>query len=78
MRRLQFCFAFALLQSSAVESFQPVVHRCTSASLGRTCSSPSIGTALHATSLDETELKTVLSEYLKKRDEADADDSAKA
>eukprot|EP00571_Detonula_confervacea_P011654 CAMPEP_0172312406 /NCGR_PEP_ID=MMETSP1058-20130122/17417_1 /TAXON_ID=83371 /ORGANISM="Detonula confervacea, Strain CCMP 353" /LENGTH=377 /DNA_ID=CAMNT_0013025851 /DNA_START=72 /DNA_END=1205 /DNA_ORIENTATION=- len=74
---LQNCFALALLQVAAVESFQPVHHRTLAPR--RTCSNfPSIATALHATSLDENELKSELSEYLKKRESANADDAAKA
>lgn len=79
MLRLHICFALALLQSTAVESFQLINHH-RKISSRRTWSnddSPPIVTALHAEGLSETELKSELSEYLKKREEANADAAAK-
>ncbi len=72
MRGLQqYCLAFALLQSVGVVCFQPIRSSLIpSSSMART-------TALYA-KMDETELKAELTEYLKKRDEANADDLAKA
>eukprot|EP00579_Thalassiosira_antarctica_P004423 CAMPEP_0201879360 /NCGR_PEP_ID=MMETSP0902-20130614/10260_1 /ASSEMBLY_ACC=CAM_ASM_000551 /TAXON_ID=420261 /ORGANISM="Thalassiosira antarctica, Strain CCMP982" /LENGTH=378 /DNA_ID=CAMNT_0048407161 /DNA_START=51 /DNA_END=1187 /DNA_ORIENTATION=+ len=80
MRRLQYCFALSLLQSTVVESFQPVHHRTLVSQRTSTWSdSPPIITALHATTNSgESELKVELTEYLKKRKEANADDAAKA
>mmetsp|Transcript_24072 Transcript_24072/g.41234 ORF Transcript_24072/g.41234 Transcript_24072/m.41234 type:complete len:377 (-) Transcript_24072:145-1275(-) len=79
MRRLQYCFALALLQGAAVECFQPVHHRkLTSRRISTWSDSPSIITALHAKNAGEEELKAELTEYLKKREEANADDAAKA
>ncbi len=78
MRRLQQCFALAWMHSAAVESFQPIHRRAISSR--RPCGdsrSPSIVTALRAASLNEEELKAELSEYLKKREEADGDAAAK-
>ncbi|KAL7545238.1 hypothetical protein ACHAWF_008588 [Thalassiosira exigua] len=82
MRPLQ-CLALLRVAVVQVRCFQPV-HRPLSISYSesrRRSSSPSasnVATALHATSLNETNLKAELTEYLKKRDEADADGAAKA
>ncbi|KAL7543127.1 hypothetical protein ACHAXR_012425 [Thalassiosira sp. AJA248-18] len=77
MRRMHsYSFALALIQGAIVESFQPVHPRTLSAPR-RTWSTPAIATALRA-SLDETELKAELSDYLKKREETNADEAAKA
>ena len=78
----RYCFLLSLLISSVVvESFQPVHHRPT-ISTRQTSSSSSIisttTTTLMATSLNESELKLELTEYLKKRDESNADEAAKA
>eukprot|EP00584_Thalassiosira_punctigera_P012884 CAMPEP_0172552906 /NCGR_PEP_ID=MMETSP1067-20121228/47258_1 /TAXON_ID=265564 ORGANISM="Thalassiosira punctigera, Strain Tpunct2005C2" /NCGR_SAMPLE_ID=MMETSP1067 /ASSEMBLY_ACC=CAM_ASM_000444 /LENGTH=375 /DNA_ID=CAMNT_0013340981 /DNA_START=39 /DNA_END=1166 /DNA_ORIENTATION=+ len=77
MRRLQYCFAFTLLLSTAVESFQPPIHHRKITSRRTWRDSRPVVTALHAASLNEAELKAELSDYLKKRDEADADAAAK-
>jgi len=62
-----------------VECFQPVHHRkLTSRRISTWSDSPSIITALHAKNAGEEELKAELTEYLKKREEANADDAAKA
>lgn len=75
MPRLQYFFALALLQSTSIESFQPIHHRKISS---RRTTSSFTTAALHATVPgSEAELKVELSEYLKKRDEAGADDAAK-
>ena len=74
----RYFFLLSLFISSVVvESFQPVHHRPTST---RQTSSSIISTTttLMATSLNESELKSELTEYLKKRDESNADEAAKA
>ncbi|KAL9182794.1 hypothetical protein ACHAXT_004073 [Thalassiosira profunda] len=69
MRRLH-SLTLALLGGAAVQSFQPA---------RRLSPAPRRPTnALRATSLDDAELKRELSEYLQKRDEADADAAAHA
>ena len=77
----RYFFLLSLFISSVVvESFQPVHHRPT-ISTRQTSSSSSISTTtttLMATSLNESELKSELTEYLKKRDESNADEAAKA
>lgn len=83
MRRLRHCFALALVRAAAVECFQPPVHHRrplmpTSQRTRRDLPHSSIVAALRAASIDETELKAKLSEYLKKREEANADEAAKA
>jgi len=65
--------AFMNMHALEVQSFQPAsfatgTRRCR----GRKTS------CLSASSLDESELKIKLAEYLKKRKEANADDAAKA
>ena len=80
MQRLQqYCLVVLLIFQSAVKAFAPS-HRQTLMSQTRTSrgGSSSIFTALHAAGLDETELKAELSDYLRKREEANADEAAKA
>jgi hypothetical protein len=74
MRRLQHCFALALLRSAA--TFQPVFRRTSTSRRWSGVSPMSVVTSLRASSADE--LKAELSDYLKKREEANADDSAKS
>ena len=76
----RYFFLLSLFISSVVvESFQPVYHRPT-ISTRQTSSSiiSTTTTTLMATSLNESELKLELTEYLKKRDESNADEAAKA
>ena len=72
-RRLQWYCLILVIFQSAVKAFAPAHHQ-TLISQTRTCG----GSALHAAGLDETELKAELSDYLKKREEANADEAAKA
>ncbi|KAL3789180.1 hypothetical protein ACHAW5_002439 [Stephanodiscus triporus] len=74
MRRLQHCFALALLRSAL--TFQPVFRRTLTSRRWRGVSPSSFVTSLRASSADE--LKAELSDYLKKREEVNADDSAKS
>jgi hypothetical protein len=75
MRRLQYCFALALLRGAA--TFQPVNRRTLASRRSRSGDSPSwVVTSLYASSADE--LKAELSNYLRKREEANADDAAKS
>ena len=77
MQRLQqYCLVLLIFQS-AVKAFAPS-YRQTLMSQTRTSRGGSSSTVLHAAGLDETELKAELSDYLKKRDEANADEAAKA
>ena len=83
--RPQYCLgALALLHSAVgVVSFvQPATHHTRiSYNIVNTISdddSRCSTTALHEKSLDKAELKAELTGYLKKRDEANADDAAKA
>jgi len=85
MMRPQYCLgALALLHSAVgVVSFvQPATHHTRiSYNIVNTISdddSRCSTTALHEKSLDKAELKAELTGYLKKRDEANADDAAKA
>ena len=84
MWRLHHCLALALLQRVSVESFQPVYHRTTTfrnrTPTSRTTwtGSSTTTTNLHAAGLNEADLKVELTGYLKKREEANADDAAKA
>lgn len=79
MRWLLYFFATTLLRSIGIESFQPAYRHTSSLASRRSRSdSPSVVTALHATDAAETELKARLSAYLKTREEANADDVAKA
>lgn len=74
----RYFFLLSLFISSVVvESFQPVHHR-TISTRQTTSSIISTTTTLMATSLNESELKSELTEYLKKRDESNADEAAKA
>ena len=74
MQRLQqYCLVLLIFQS-AVKAFAPSHRHQTRTSRG---GSSSIFTA-HAAGLDETELKAELSDYLRKREEENADESAKA
>ena len=76
----QHCLLLSLLFISlvVVESFQPIHHRPTISTRQSPSKKISITTTLMATSLSESELKTELTEYLKKRDESNADEAAKA
>ena len=75
MRRLQYCFALALVRGAA--TFQPVHRRTLASRRSWSGDSPSsVFTSLHASSADE--LKAELSNYLRKREEANADDAAKS
>ena len=74
MQRLQqYCLVLLIFQS-AVKAFAPSHRHQTRTSWG---GSSSIF-ALHAAGLDETELKAELSDYLRKREEENADEAAKA
>ncbi|KAL3823792.1 hypothetical protein ACHAXA_011579 [Cyclostephanos tholiformis] len=75
MCRLRYCFVLALLQGAV--TFQPV-HRCplTSCRSWRGDSPSSVVTCLRALSVDE--LKSELTDYLRKREEVNADDAAKS
>jgi len=79
MMPLYFFLLSLFISSVVVESFQPVHHRPT-ISTRQTSSSiiSTTTTTLMATSLNESELKSELTEYLKKRDESNADEAAKA
>lgn len=75
----RYFFLLSLFISSVVvESFQPVHHRPTISTRQTASSIISTTTTLMATSLNESELKSELTEYLKKRDESNADEAAKA
>ena len=81
MQRLQqYCLVLLIFQS-AVKAFAPS-YRQTLMSQTRTSrggsSSIFTATALHAAGLDETELKAELTGYLRKREEENADEAAKA
>jgi hypothetical protein len=76
MRKVYSYFAFILLRAAgaAIEAFQPAHHR----QIIRRHQHPSAITitALHSTSENEA-LKAELSEYLRKREEVNADAAAK-
>ena len=75
----RYFFLLSLFISSVVvESFQPVYHRPTISTRQSSSIIISTTTTLMATSLNESELKLELTEYLKKRDESNADEAAKA
>ena len=78
MQRLQqYCLVLLIFQS-AVKAFAPS-YRQTLMSQTRTSRGGSSSIfALHAAGLDETELKAELSDYLRKREEENADEAAKA
>ena len=82
MQRLQqYCLVLLIFQS-AVKAFAPSYRQTlmsqTRTSRGGGSSSIFTATALHAAGLDETELKAELSDYLRKREEENADEAAKA
>ena len=74
------CLLLSLLfiSSVVIESFQPINHHRSTISTRQSSSIISSKTTLMATSLTESELKLELTEYLKKRDESNADEAAKA
>jgi hypothetical protein len=75
MRRLRYCFVLTLLRGAV--SFQPVHRRpLTSRPSWSGVFPSSFITSLHALSVDE--LKAELNDYLRKRDESNADDAAKS
>ena len=80
MQRLQqYCLVLLIFQS-AVKAFAPSYRTLMSQTRTSRGGSSSIftATALHAAGLDETELKAELSGYLRKREEENADEAAKA
>jgi hypothetical protein len=75
MWRLRYFFGLALLKGAV--TFQPVHRRPLTSRRSWSGDSPSsVVTSLHALSVDE--LKAELTDYLRKREESNADDAAKS
>ena len=72
LRQMHYCSALILLWGVAVAAFQPA-HRCI---FRICCSHPSVLTTLHARAENEA-LKAELSDYLRKREDVNADAAAK-